>query len=456
MTTASGPHCPGEFLLEAPAAWNGNHLPAEISPPTVTAGEVSPLLMLWGRRRVLARALALGASTSVLIAFLIPPRYDSTVRLMPPDGPSGSALATLSGISGKSLGLGALPEGLLGLHSSSALFVEILGSRNVQDRIVERFDLRHVYGEKYWVEARRRLQDDTDISQDRKSEVTTIQVTDRDSGRAARIAQAYVEELDRVLAQVSTSTARRERIFVGGRLAEVSQELDRASREFSLFASSNATMDITSQARSALESAARVQGELIASESELQGLEQVYTTRNVRVRSQIARVEELQRQLSKLDGDTAGLRPEPAMTPRGLEGRGSAFPSIRQIPLLGVRWAELYRQMKMEETVYELLTQQYELAKIEEAKEIPTVKVLDAAEVPEKKSFPPRLIIAALGALLSLSGAVLWVLARGRWEELGPGDPRKRLGQELAGWWQGFWLQRAGQPNQLKNEELAP
>jgi capsule polysaccharide export protein KpsE/RkpR len=414
------------------------------------AGAVAPpwLGLLWRRRVVLGRALALGLALSLLVAFLMGERYDSTIRLMPPDNQSGSALAMMSSLAGKSgLGAAALPQGLLGLRSSGALFVDILGGRTVQDRMIGRFDLRRVYGERYESEARRRLQNWTEISEDRKSGVLTIRVTDRDPRRAALMAQAYVEELDRLVAEVSTSSARRERIFIENRLQAVRQDLDRASRDFSQFASRNLTMDLTSQGRAALEAAARLQGEMIAAQSELEGLEQVYTPSNVRVRSQRARVEEFRRQLDRLDGDRPAIG-SPSAAAEGApasEETGSAFPSLRQLPLLGVRWAELYRQTKMEETVYELLTQQYELAKIEEAKEIPTVKVLDMADIPEKKSWPPRTLVTALGTLLMVSLGALGVLGWGAWEQTDPEDPRKRLALHALDWGQerlGGWVRR--------------
>ena len=390
--------------------------------------------LLWERRRLLARALAWGLAASAVIAFLIPKRYDSSTRLMPPDSQSGSGLALLAAMAGKSaFSTGSLAGNLLGQHSTGALFVDILRGRTVEDRIVDRFDLRRVYGKRYRADARKRLSANTEIEEDRKSEVITIRVTDRDPGRAAAMAQAYVEELDHLVAEVSTSSARRERIFIEDRLQSVKRELDEASREFSQFASANATIDLSAQGKAMVEAAGRLQGELIAAQSELEGLEQIYTANNVRVRSLRARVTELSKQLDKLGGSRPGVLAEPAARAGGLgDGSGSEFPSIRELPLLGVRWAELYRQTKIEETVYELLTQQYELAKIEEAKEIPTVKILDAADVPEKKSSPERLTIIALGMLLGPSAAALWVLSARAWQQMDPEDTRKRLGLEMA------------------------
>ncbi|MGA9389641.1 MAG: GNVR domain-containing protein [Candidatus Sulfotelmatobacter sp.] len=458
-TAALGDFPEGDFPEgETRLSTNGNHpLRVEVA-ASGPHGEVWFWAWLLLRRRgLLTRALAWGLTASILVAFLIPKRYDSTTRLMPPDGQSSSNLAMIAAMAGKSgLGMGSMAGNLLGLRSSGALFVDILRSRTVEDRIISRFDLRRVYGVRYWVDARRRLGIYTEIAEDRKSEVITIRVTDRDPQRAAAIAQAYVNELDHLVAEVSTSSARRERVFIEDRLTSVKRELDRASQEFSQFASKNATLDISTQGKAMVEAAARLQGELIASQSELEGLEQIYTGNNVRVRSFRARVDELRRQLDKLGGTAASgnqALPDSAALFGGSADSSSAFPSIRQLPLLGVRWTDLYRQAKIEETVYELLTQQYELAKIEEAKEIPTVKILDVADVPEKKSTPHRMQIVLLGGLLTLVAATAGIVFQSAWNAVDVDDPRKALAQsiwsqamtsKLGAWVQAFVNRRNG------------
>jgi hypothetical protein len=107
------------------------------------------------------------------------------------------------------------------------------------------------------------------------------------------------------------------------------------------------------------------------------------------------------------------------------------YPTIRNLPLLGAKYGDYYRRAKIQETVFELLTQQYELAKVQEAKETPSVKVLDPATIPEKKSFPPRLLIMFLGTLLAAGGSVVWVLGANQWQRADPDDPRKILAQEI-------------------------
>src|ERR1700740_2412853 len=266
------------------------------------------LWLCWERRRFLVRVAVWGLILSTIVAFLIPKRYESTTRLMPPDSQSSSGMAMIAALAsggsgagaGPGAGLSSVAGGLLGMKSSGALFVAILGGPTVQDRIIDRFDLRKVYYDRYWQDARKDLATYTDISEDRKSGVITITVTDRDPHRATQIAQAYVEELDRLVAQVSTSSARRERIFIEQRLQTVKQGLDEASRQFSEYARKNTTLDISAQGKATVEAAARLEGELIATQSELGGLEQIYAKSHVRVRAMQARVDELRSQLHKI------------------------------------------------------------------------------------------------------------------------------------------------------------
>jgi len=215
---------------------------------------------------------------------------------------------------------------------------------------------------------------------------------------------------------LSTSSARRERIFLDERLKAVSQDLEAAEKEFSQFASKNTAIDIKEQGKAMVEAAATLQGQYIAAQSELEGLKQVYTDNNVRVRSVRARIAELKRQLEKLGG-----KGEEASEASG-QTADYLYPSIRKLPLLGVTYADLYRRTRVQEAVFETLTKQYELAKVQEAKEIPTVKVLDHPNIPEKKSFPPRLVIMLLGTAFVVAVAITWVFGKGAWDETNSND----------------------------------
>lgn len=383
------------------------------------------LRLLWDARTALGRAAAIGLLAGTLLAFFIPKRYESTTQLMPPDGQSNSGMAMLAALTGKAGGgLGSVAGDLLGVKNSGALFIGILGSSAVQDRLIARFDLRKVYGCRLEREARQKLAENTFAFEDRSSGIISITASDRDPQRAAAIAQAYIEELNHLVAELSTSAAHRERIFLEERLAAVKQNLDEASKQFSQFASKNTAIDIKEQGKAMIDAAATLMGQSIAAESELRGLEQIYTANNVRVRSVQARVTELHEQLQKLDG-------KPGQPSNAHEETDSPYPTLRNLPLLGVTFADLYRETKVQETVYETLTEEYEMAKVQEAKEMPSVKVLDPAKVPERQSYPPRLVIITLCLMLALMGSTVWILGKARWEQIDAQDPGKTLTREV-------------------------
>jgi capsule polysaccharide export protein KpsE/RkpR len=386
-----------------------------------SAGSVEHLRVLWSGRRFIAKMALIGLLTGALIALLLPKRYTSVARLMPPDGQSSSGMAMLAALSGKTGGLAGVAGDLLGASSSGALFVGILESQTVLDRLVQRFDLRRVYGDRLDEDARKDLAERTGIAEDRKSGIISISVTDRDAHRATAIAQAYVEELNRLSAELSTSAAHRERVFLEERLKTVKLDLDEAAVDFSQFSSKNTAIDIKEQGRAMVEAAAQLQGELIAAESEKKGLEAIYASGNPRVRAVEARITELRRQLEKLGGGVADVAAP----------SGTLYPSIRQLPLLGVKYADLYRRTKIQEAVYEALTQQYELAKVQEAKETPAIKVLDPAWLPERRSFPPRMSITLMCASFGLAAGVFWLIVRNRWEQTEAMDPRRLFAEEV-------------------------
>ena len=349
------------------------------------------------------------------------------MTLMPPEQNSGSGpaamIATLMGSAPG--GLAGLATDAVGIKNSGDLFVGVLRSRTVEEALVRRFDLRRVYGNSRWEDACKNLETNTDISQDRKSGIITIRVTDRNPQRAAVIAQEYATELNGVVNKLNTSSAHRERVFLEERLKEVKQDLAESEQEFSQFSSKNAAIDIKEQGKAMVEAAATLQGHLIAAESQLQGLRQIYTENNARVKATEAQVAELRTQLAKLGGA------ETATSANGSGSDESLYPSIRKLPLLGVPYADLYRRTKVGEAIFEALTQQYELAKVHEAKDTPSVKVLDPAEVPERKSFPPRMLLIFLGTLLAFTGAAILKLAEMRWREVDANNPSRVFLQEV-------------------------
>jgi capsule polysaccharide export protein KpsE/RkpR len=378
--------------------------------------------LLWLRRKVLWQFLKWGFVASVTIAVAIPNWYSSTAHLMPPEKDSSlTALAAMAGASTGGAGGGglvSLASDVLGMKTSGELYLGVLQSRVVADNLINRFDLRKVYWRKRYEDARKKLESRTDFLQDHKSGILTISVSDRDPARAVAITNAYIEELNNALARINTSAARREREFLEERLQSAKAELTRTSREFSDFASKNLALNIPEQSKASVYAAAELQGQLIAAETQLNGLEAMYTANNIRVRSARASVDELRRQISTMGGvdDSASA------------GLGSLnYPSIRQLPKLGLTYAELYRNSKIAEVVYETLVKQYEVARLQEAKDVAVVRVLDTPSVPERKAGPQRTLIIVCLTLGSLLLGCIWIVTENWWNQLGEHDLRRRV-----------------------------
>jgi len=391
--------------------------------------------LLWQHRRLLARVTSISLVVSLGIAFLLPKQYKSTASIMPPGQQNSGAmmLAALAGRGGLGA-LGSLASGLFSDHGTSVLFVNLLQSGTVRGHLIDRFDLQRVYHSRYRFAAAKRLARQTKITEDKKSGVVTIEVEDTDPVRARDMAKAYLEELNNLVTKTSTSAAHQERIFIENRLHSVEGDLEHAQLELSEFSSKNSTIDIKEQTRAMVETGARVQGELLVEQSGLQSLRQIYGDNNVRVKGTEARIAALRRDLEQMTGSSAPLRSEtsdPGVAVRGDDENGALYPPLRQLPRLAVPYADFYRRVKVQEAVFELLTQQYEMARIEEAKDVPVISVIDTPGVPEKKSFPPRLIVTLLLTFLSCATVSAWILLREAWTRLSPDDPRKQLASEV-------------------------
>lgn len=346
--------------------------------------------------RSLRNATVIGFVIGLAVAFAIPNYYTAYVRLMPPDsGGASGMLNALIAAKGLPSSVSDIAGSVTGLKNTSAVFMRVFRSRTVEDAVIRRHDLRSVYWRKYYETTRKKLESRTEITEDKKSGVIEIAVTDSDRQRAKAMAETYVDEANKLLANVSTSAARRERMFIENRLAQANQDLHEAERQLSEFSSKNTTLDVKEQTKAMVSAGAELQANIIAAKSELEGLQQTYNKNNVRVRTLKARIIELEGELSKLSGSAAAD-----------SGSTELYPPLKKLPKLGAQWADLYRNSQVQEKLFELLTQQYEMAKIQEAREIPVLKELDAPEVPERKSWPPRALIVSCFGVLAFFGTL--------------------------------------------------
>jgi capsule polysaccharide export protein KpsE/RkpR len=374
------------------------------------------LRLLWAKRELILCWALTGCCTAIAMALVIPKQYVSAGKLIPPEAPSANKLAG---------GFGSIAGGLIGVSSSGALLIALMRSRTVEDRIIDRFNLKQVYQVRLRQDAHRRLKAKTNFNLEPKSGIVALSVTDGDPERAAAMACAYIEELDILMAPLNNSSAHRERVFLQERMQAVTVAMETAEKDFSEFASQYGAMDIAEQGRVMIDGSVRLRGELIAKELQLEEVRQIYPDSSPRVHVLQARISELVNQQKRLVGRYGGK------SFAHEENAGSSFPSLRQLPILGVPYEMKFQKLKMEEAVYETLRQKFDSAKMREARENPAVEGLDLPVVPERKSFPPRLLIIATGTgcTVILSGGMdsrsSTLAGNGRttrWEGAGEGD----------------------------------
>jgi uncharacterized protein involved in exopolysaccharide biosynthesis len=373
-------------------------------------GSVPPSALLgavWVRRWALLGIFMAGGVLAYAGSFLVTRKYTSSVLLMPPDAQTLSTTSALAGLNGQVLPTSLGGGGLFSNRTPGSTVIGILGSRTIRDHIIKRFQLGAVYHGRYPEDIRNTLADHTDLAEDRKSGLMSIAVTDTDRYRARDIAAAYVSELNRALTEVNTSSAHGERVFLEERLKSVKADEDSLAQQLSQFSSKTGTLNPQGQGQALFDAAAKMQAELAVAEAELSSLRVAYSPDNVRVKAAKARVDALTGQIAKLSGA--------ANDNDGHFGAAQGLPNIRELPVVGLTYAELSQNLQVQQTIYQTLTRLYEVARVEEAKEIPSVKVLDAANVPDKPSSPKRGMDAVFCAFLMLFFALVYIVGSALW-----------------------------------------
>lgn len=356
------------------------------------------ILEYWGvlvkRKRLIGYMVAGAFAVSVVVSFILPNKYVSTASLMPPQQDSSMGSAMLSQMSG---GMGSLAGSFLGMKSPADLWMGILNSQTVADAIIERFKLREAYGAETIEAARKALHNVVDIVK-AKEEIISISVEDTDPLTAAQMANAFVEELDKVNQAVVVSGGKRSRMFLEKRLIIAKADLAEAEDRLRAFQEKNKAIKLDDQARVIIESIGVVKGQLIAKEVEYETLLSYASRTNPQAELLKTQVNELKKKLVELEnGFQAGA---------GSPVHEDIFIPTSRIPDISLQFARFFRDAKVQQTLFEILTQQYELSRLQEAKDSPVVQVLDVAKPPEKKAKPKRGLIVALSTVTALFLAV--------------------------------------------------
>jgi uncharacterized protein involved in exopolysaccharide biosynthesis len=331
--------------------------------------------------RLLCLGPVVAAAAAVGITFLITPTFTARTSFLPPQPPSLAANAAAS------LGALATLAGGGALRTPADQVVALLQSTTVQNRLVDRFDLLKVYDRDLRQDARRDLAENTRVGFNRRDGIVAVEVDDESAMRAADIARAYVDELRKLTSQLAITEAQQRRVFFERQLRQTRDNLTAA--QVALQGSGFSAGALKAEPKAAAEGYARLRAELTAAEVRLQSLRAALADQAPEVMTQLRAVAALRDQLSRAEqvSDSAS----------------------------GPDYVGKYREFKYQETLFELFSRQYELARVDEAREGALIQVVDTAEAPEKKSRPKRARVAVItwaAATVLLLGLVL---LSGRW-----------------------------------------
>src|SRR2546426_6922652 len=338
--------------------------------------------VLWRHGWLISGLCVLWVLVTLVVTLRSPKIYESTATLLAPKEGTGAGLLgglAVSGLLQQVPGL-SLPS----LTANRDMLVSVLKSRTVAQAVVERFRLLERYEARYLEDAIRGLRRTTNISHSREG-VISINVGDTDPRLAAEMANFYVAQLDRLIGKYGIEEAGRQRVFLTEQLARAKTDLGTAEETLRRFQEHNKAIALSEQTRGAIEVAARLKGDIMAAEVQLQVMRSFATEANPEMVALRRRVEEMRSQLGQMQYGDAGL-----LAPIPSRDRRDFTVPFQKVPEVGIELARLTREVKVQETLVTLLTQQLEQARLGEARDLPGVHVLDRA-VPAERHSKPRL-----------------------------------------------------------------
>ncbi len=360
------------------------------------------LIVLAERKRTILWVTAAFAIVAIFVSLLLPKRYTATVTLLPPQQSSsmGAALASQLGSLG---GMAALAGGSLGLKNPNDMFIGMLQSRTVEDAMVQHFGLMQEYHKKYISDARKTFEQYATVSSGKEG-LIHISVEDRDPHRAAELANGYVDQFRTLSEHLAISEASQRRLFFEQQLVQAKDNLANAEENLKLTEQKTGLIQLDSQARALIESAAALRAQITAREVQIQGMQTYATGENSQLVQAQQELDSLRAQLAKLGGseDSAGG----LIVPKGA------------VPQAGLEYVRRLRDVKYYETIFDILARQFELAKLDEAKEGALIQVVDPAILPDKRSFPARGPIVIGSTFIGLFVGIFFVVLQAAFARL--------------------------------------
>lgn len=328
------------------------------------------------------------------IAMLLKPVFTSIAVIMPPQQEQSTASSLLSQL-GPLAGLGNASA--LGLKNPADLYVGILASRVIADHLIDRFHLETVYGKKLRIGAREALRKNSDFEA-AKDGLIYIKVKDHDPKLAAALANAYVEELYNTNSRLAISQAAQRRLFYDGQLADEKNALASAENDLEQAEEKSGVIQLSGQAEMTIRNIATARAEIASRQVELSVTRTFATDRNPEVMRLQQEIASLESQLGILENN------EQRQVPGDVQVPASRVPSVE------LDYLRKLREVRYHESLYELMVKQREAASLDEAKSAPLIQVVDPAEIPERKSGPPRILITLGFAFLGFLLSAAWVI----------------------------------------------
>ena len=375
-------------------------------------------LLTWvgdGKRLILLATL--GAAVAALAtALLWPLTYTARATLLAPGSQqqsgSASALAALGSLGGLAGGLGA--------KTPDELYVVLLKSDSVQRAIVARFELQKRYGIDTYEAMRKKLPDIIRVSSDKKSGLITVEADDEDAKFAADLANAHATEITKVMSRLAVSEAQLRRVFFENQLKDTKENLIKAERDLQRVQEKSGVIVLDKQAEALITGAAQVRALIAEREVQLKVLRTSATEQNPEVIRMYSELRALRSELARMESNKGG------------NGGSAVDMPVGKLPEVAIDYVRARRELKLQETILESMLRQFEIAKLDEAKEGTTLQTVDIAQPPDRKSKPSRVLIVLGGTLAALLASSAFVVVRryGAW--------KREIDPEGAAAWRGL------------------
>lgn len=346
-------------------------------------------LLVKHRRLIIGFPVAVAVIAAV-VSFMLPNVYRTGAKLLPPQQAQSGAAALLSQLGGAA----SVAAGMAGVKSPNDLYIGMLKSRTIADAVIVKNKLKEVYGTDSQEEARKILAENSFISAG-KDGFIIVEVEDESQERVAPLANSYVSELMKMTRVLALTEASQRRMFFEQQLKQAKDNLASAEMRLKRALDSRGVISVDSQSRAMLETVGKIRAQISVKESQLGSMRAFVTATNPEFRRVEEEVKSLRNELGRLEN-----------------GDGSAGSGAGQVGLENIK---ILRDVKYYQMLYELLGKQFEVARLDEAKDAPVIQVLDTAVTPERKFKPKRALIVILCFVLALFGTISWVFLRNSW-----------------------------------------